>query len=246
MEHTKILKERFDLDIALLRMKRKKDEADAALRQAKFDLREAQQAEVLYSGSFRHFLDKFTGKQEEHETALRHSVQRSDAALAAAVRTVSETEEKILQLEQSLSPLPSWDDLKTSDTAVLWCRLEALYCAEAVLPLLEITHHLLLERRNQSNGGNAGQIKTHYELADIYTAPETAANDCRPYILRLSTALAALEIRLPEHTFLLDPAVFLNTATKYTRFDRLNDAITQTEALIREIPLLPQRLGKDQ
>ena len=246
MEHAKTLKERFDLDIALLRMKRKKDEADAALRQAKFDLREAQQAQVLYDSSFRHFLDKFTGKQEARETALRHSVQRSDAALAAAVRTVSDTEEKILQLEQSLSLLSSWDTLKTSDTAVLWYRLEALYCAEAVLPLLEISHHLLLERRNQANGSNAGQFKTHYELAEIYTAPEAAGNDCKPYILRLSTALAALDIRLPEHTYFLDPAAFLNTATKYTRFDRLNEAIAQTEALIREFSLLPQTLGQNQ
>ena len=185
MEHTKILKERFDLDIALLRMKRKKAEADADLRQAKFDLREAQQAEVLYSGSFRHFLDKFTGKQEERETALCHSVQRSDAALAAAVRTVSETEEKILQLEQSLSPLPSWDDLKTSDTAVLWCRLEALYCAEAVLPLLEITHHLLLERRNQSNGGNAGQI-TPRRKQQLMIADPTSYGSARHWRLWIS------------------------------------------------------------
>jgi hypothetical protein len=177
---------------------------------------------------------------------LRHGVQRAEAALAAAVRTVSETGEKILQLEQSLLPLPLWGDLRTSDTAVLWSRLEALYCAEAVLPLLEISHHLLLERRSQANGGNAGQLKTHYELADIYTAPEAVGNDCKPYILRLSAALAVLEIRLPEHTYFLDPAAFLNTATKYTRFDRLNDAIAQTEALIRKVSLLPQELGQDQ
>jgi len=245
METTKLLKERFDLDIALLRIRRKKAGVDAALRQAKFDLREAQQAQILYGGSFKSFFDKLTGKQEEKEAALRHAVQRSEADLAAAMRSVSEAEENIRLLEKNLSMLPSWDTLKTAETAPVWYRLEALFCAEAVLPLLEINRLLLLERRNQLNGSNAGQIKTAYELADIITAPEKAGDDCKPYIMRLDAALTALDMHLPACGYFHDPAAFLNTATKYARFDRLNEAIVQTESLLRHIPVLTQQLQQD-
>lgn len=237
-----MLKEHFDLSIALLRSKQNHAAAVAARRQAIFDQREARQAQVLYGSSFKCFRDKLTGRKEETETALRHAVQHAEAALAAAEHTVSVEAEKIAQLEQSLSRLPPWDSLKTADTESLWYRLEALYCAEFVLPLLEVNLNLLLERRNQANGGNAGQLQSRYEIADIYTAPEKAGDACRPYILRLNAALEALDAPLPVHTYFLEPAAFLNSATKYNRFGRMNEAVSQTEAIIRCISTLRQTL----
>lgn len=242
MEQTSILKTHFELQIALLRTNRKKSAAEAVLRQAKFDLREAQQAQILYGSTIRSLMDKFSGKREEKETKLRHAVMQAEADLAAARNSVSDSQDQLCTLTQSLAALAPWKNLKTAENEAEWCRLEALYCAEAVLPLLEASLFLLQERRNQANGGNAGQIKSPYELADIYTAPEKAGDDCRPYILRLNAALETLDIRLPKHTYFLDPAVFLNTATKYTRFDRLNEAITQTEAMLRCVSALRQTL----
>ena len=242
MENEKMMKERFDLEISLLRTGRKKNKADAALRQAKFDLREAQQAQTLYGSTFKSFCDKLTGKREAQETGLRHAVQRAEANLNTANQTVSAAEEEILLLNQALSSLPKWESLKTTDNEAGWCRLEALYCAEVLLPLLEISHDLLMERRNQANGSNAGQFKTTLELAELYKAPENAGEDCKPYIQRLQVALTVLGMQLPVCTFFENPSYFLNSATKYTRFDRLNKAISQTEALLREIPLLQKKL----
>lgn len=242
MENTKLLKERFNSEISLLQLRKKKTTVDTALRQAKYDLRQAQKAQVLYGSSFSAFLDKLTGKQEDKETSLRHAVQRAEADLAAAKHSILSTEEQIAQLEQILAVLPQWDTLKTAETESLWYRFDALLCAQILLPLLEINHRLLLERRSQANGSNAGQLKTVSELADVYSAPEKAGEDCKPYLARLETALAALGLQLPDCGYFRDPAAFLNSATKYTRFDRLNDAIDQTEALLRSIAALQQQL----
>ena len=103
------------------------------------------------------------------------------------------------------------------------------------VPHLEITHQLLLERRAQFNGTNAGQIKTLGELADIYSAPEAAAEDCVPYIRRLQTALNFLGADFPEFAFFDAPTAFLSSATQYTRMDRINTAIAQTETLQRSV-----------
>lgn len=245
MENTKILKERFNSEIALLQLRRKKTAADTALRQAKFDLRQAQQERTLYGGSFKGFLDKFTGKREEAETTLHHAVQRAEADLAAATRSVADLEKNISRLEQTLAALPQWDTLKTTQTEIIWYRFDALLCAQILLPLLEINHQLLLERRNQMNGSNAGDLKTAGELADLYTAPEKAGEDCKPYILRLDAALEALGMHLPDCAYFHNPSAFLNSATKYTRFDRLNEAIAQTESLLRSIPALQRQLEQE-
>ena len=243
MEHENMLKDRFDLDISLLRANRRKDAAVDALRQAKFDLREAQQAQTLYGSTIKSMLDKLTGKREAQKTELRHRVLLAEAALATAKRAVSDAEAEILRLTQALASLPEWESLKTAENEAIWCPLEALYCAEVLLPLLQICHDLLMERRNQINGSNAGQIQSHYEVAEIHTAPEQAGESCRIYIQRMQAALEPLGMQLPAYTYFDDPSYFLNSATRYTRFDKLNQAIAQTEALLREIPALQKKLS---
>ena len=81
------IQDRFRLETHLLRLEHQTAENEAALRQAKYDLREANAAEVEYGGSFRAFRDKLTGKKEAAETALRHNVQNAEAALASARQT---------------------------------------------------------------------------------------------------------------------------------------------------------------
>ena len=246
MENNNMIKDRFDLEISLLRASRKKNAADATLRQAKFDLREAQQAQTLYSSTFKSFCDKLTGKREAQETKLRHAVQQAEVNLSAAKQTVSAAEEKITLLNQALASYPKWESLKTANNEADWCRLEALYCAEVLLPMLEVSHDLLMERRNQVNGSNSGEIKSHHELAEIYSAPEKAGEDCKPYIQRLQAALTILGMQLPDYTYFENPSYFLNSATHYTRFDQLNKAISQAEALRRKISSLQKELDTDE
>ena len=235
------IQDRFQLEIGLLRLERQVEEAKAALRQAKFDLREAKVAEAEYRGSFRSFKDKLTGKREETETALRHAVQKAEADLAATQRQKEVLDTQLSGLREQLAQLPEWEAL--NDGSPLWCRLEALYCMEVLSPMLEANHELLIQRRNQFNGSNAGQVKTWQTLAEIYTAPEAAGEACRPYLLRLKAALDALDISFELPAYLEAPTLFLSSATQYTRMDRVNGAILQIEAIQRLIPKLQKQLS---
>ena len=236
------LSKRFQLEIDLLRLERQAEEISAALRQAKFDLREAKVAEAEYRGSFRALRDRFTGKREETETAFRHAVQTAEADLTSAQRQKELLESQLSQLKEQLTALPDWQSLK--DGSREWYRLEGLYCLEVLMPLLKITHELLVERRNQFNGTNAGQLKTHYDLAEIYSAPEAAGEACKPYLLRLKAALDGLNIPFELHPFFEEPTYFLSSATNFTRMDRINTAIGKTEALQRQLADLQTELSE--
>ena len=236
------IQERFQSEMDFLRLEQQAEEAEAALRQAKFDLREAKVAEAEYRGSFRSFRDKLTGKQEASETALRHAVQKAEAALAAAQRQKELLNAQLSALKEQLSALPDWVSLR--DGSREWERLETLYCLEVLTPMLEATHDLLVERRNQFNGTNAGQLKTHHDLAAIYSAPESAAEACKPYLLRLKAALEELGTSLELHDCFTAPTAFLSSATQYTRMDRINTAIVQTEALRRQLMQIQNELSE--
>lgn len=231
---------RFDLEISRLRLERQTEENKATLLQAKYDLREAKVAETEYPGSFKSFRDRLRGKQEAAETALRHAVQQAEAALSAAQRQKEVLDARLAEVTQQLSALPDWDALR--DGSREWHRLDALLSMEKLLPLLEICLELLTQRRNQFNGANAGQLKTRQDLADIYSAPEAAGEDCKVILLELQSALDALEIPFQLPSFFEAPTAFLSSATQYTRMDRVNTAIDQTEALLRLISQLQQQL----
>lgn len=227
------IQDRYRLEVQLLRLKQQMARSEDALRQAKFDLREAKVAQLEYGGSFRSFRDKLSGKKEETETALRHGVQKEETALAAAQREKETVSARLAELEAQLAALPAWE--ACNDGSRERHRLEALYCVEAVTPLLEANRALLVKRRNQFNGTNAGQLKSWQDLADIYSAPEAAGESCKIWLLRLKEALDALEIPLELHRYFLEPTVFLSSATQYTRMDRINEAIGQVEKLQRKV-----------
>ena len=236
------IQDRFQLEISLLRLERQAEDAKAALRQAKFDLREAKVAEAEYRGSFKSFRDKLAGRREEAETALRHAVQKAEADLTSAQRQKELLDARLSETKEQFSALPDWESLK--DKSREWHRLEALYCMEVLTPMLETTHDLLIERRNQFNGSNAGQIKSRQTLAEIYSAPEAAGEACKPYLLRLKAALEELGNSLELHSFFDSPTFFLSSDTQYTRMNRVNDAIGQAETLQRQLLNLQKELSE--
>ena len=238
----KQIQELFQLKMELLRLEGQIAESSATLRQAKFDLREAKVAEAEYRGSFRRFRDKLTRKQEESETALRHAAQKTEADLTVAQRNSELLNARLTEAKKQLANLPDWQSLK--DESLEWYRLEALYCIEVLHPLLAVCLELLVERRNQFNGSYAGQIKTHQDLATVYSAPEAAGEACKSQLLRLKAALDVLSTPLEPGRFFDAPTAFLSEATKFTRMDRVNTAIAQTEALQRQLLQLQKELSK--
>ena len=244
MEHTPMnqIQDRFQLETDLLRLEQQVEENNADLRQAKFDLREAKVAEAEYRGSFKSFRDKLAGRREETDTALRHAVQNAEATLASTQRQKELLDARLSEIKEQLSALPDWVSLR--DGSREWERLEALYCLEVLTPLLETTRNLLVERRNQFNGANAGQIKSRQTLSEIYSAPEAAGEACKPYLLRLKAALEELGNSLELHSFFESPTFFLSSATQFTRMDRINTAITQAETLQRQLIKLQKELSE--
>ena len=233
---------RYQSEINLLRLEQQVEENNADLRQAKFDLREAKVAEAEYRGSFKSFRDKLAGRREETETVLRHAVQKAEADLTSIQRQKELLDARLSEIKEQLSALPDWESLKNGSQQ--WYRLEALYCMEVLTPLLETTRNLLVERRNQFNGTNAGQIKSRHTLAEIYSAPEAAGEACKPYLLRLKAALEELGNSLELHSFFESPTFFLSSATQFTRMDRINTAITQAETLQRQLIKLQKELSE--
>lgn len=230
----------YDLLISRLRLERLLTETEAALRQAKFDLREAKVAQTEYAGSFKSFRDKLTGSREEAASALRHAVQKAEADLASAQRECDTSSAELSEVRKQLSLLPDWASRNNGSRE--WHRLEALYCTQRLQPHLVITHQLLLTRRAQFNGTHAGEIKSRMELSDIYSAPEAAGEDCRTLLLRLKKALDGLEIPFEISSFFEAPTAFLSSATQFTRMDRINTAIAQAEAMQKLIPQLQRQL----
>lgn len=233
---------RFHLETSLLRLEQQTEENKAALRQAKHDLRDAKVAEAEYQGSFKSFRDRLAGKKEEAETALRHAVQKAEADLASAQRQKDVLDGRLSEVTAQLSALPDWPSLRSENPE--WHRLDALLSIEKLLPLLTACLELLVERRNQFNGTYAGQLKTRQDLADIYSAPEAAGEDCKILLLQLQDTLAVLDIPFKLPGFFEAPTAFLSSATQFTRMDRINTAIAQTEALQRQLPRLQQELSE--
>ena len=233
---------RFDLEISRLRLEQQTEENKATLLQAKHDLREAKVAETEYPGSFKSFRDRLRGRQEAAETALRHAVQQAETALSAAQRQKEVLDARLTEVTGQLSALPDWEALR--DGSREWYRLDALLSMEKLLPLLEVCLELLTQRRNQFNGTNAGQLKTRQDLADIYSAPEAAGEDCKVILLGLQSALDALEIPFQLPSFFEAPTAFLSSATQYTRMDRVNTAMDQAQVLLNRLPSLQKQLSE--
>ena len=117
MEVTPI-RNQFDLQISQLRLERQQSRLDAALRQAKFDLREAKIAQAEYGSTLKSFLDKFTGKREEVESSLRHAVQKAEATLASAQQEHDALTNRLSELGEQLSLLPDWESRNDVDKQV--------------------------------------------------------------------------------------------------------------------------------
>ena len=248
MEQTNVtqIRQYFQAETSLLRLERQAAAAEAALNQARYDFRQARQAQVLYSGSFKSFLDQLTGKREAAETALLRAVKTAEAALASAQREKEWADRELPNARLRLDALSQWETLPENtdeESKNLWFRLEAQYCTEVLLPLLEGNLADLEELRRMISGANAGKIYSYGEQAEIQTAPEESAKICAPYLLRLRAAAQILGFSLPRISYFEDPTGFLNAAAAaHNRRDRLNEAMDQAEAVLRALPPLQAQL----
>ena len=225
------LSQRYALETLLLRLKRAQTATAEDIKQAKYDIRNKTEDLLNYEGSLRGFLDKFSGKREEKLDSLRQAQSREESRLASLLREQETLIQKRAGAESALASLPPLEVLREADEEE-WAILEARYCAEALLPLLEETEKALLEYRElmQRSRPEALSLTAQQE---IYTAPNAWGEKCRPLIERLRAALAFQKISLAPGGFFESPTAYLVTvAAKHNRFDRVNQALDQTQTLL--------------
>lgn len=239
------IREHFRLETSLLRLERAEKEAELAIRQAKFALREAQQERLLYSGSFRAFRDKLTGKREETELILHRTVKQAEAALAASRQENERISGEISELRNQLEVLPSLAALKAkaADEALAeFFRLDSLLTVEKLEPLLEKNLESLEELRKIRRGERVAELKSRLEWEQLDTAPEQQTRELTPLLEKLVENLAHLGMELTLGDYFREPTVFLNPAAKHNQVDSVSRAVGQVERVRKEIQTIRKKL----
>ena len=229
MKHQSLI-QYYEVQTALLRLERRREEITENLKQAKYDLRSGEEKLLNYEGSVRRFFDKLSGKQEEKAEILRRELRKAEAALNSLLREKEALEQNRKALSKQLESLPSPEELRGTDETK-WASLEAKFCAEALLPLLEKNHEALMEYRSLMRG-NRPEILSVWEQQEICAEPNLRAEQCIPLLNRLQTAMDILGIPFEISSYYRSPAAYLvSPAAKHNRLDRINLALNQVEAM---------------
>lgn len=224
----------WNLKTELFHLERRELALKAALAQAKYDLRSANVALTEYNGSFRKFLDKFSGKQQDRLYTLKSEVTRAEARLNTLTREQQETQTALAATRSQLDALP----VPENDP-----RGEARFCIACLQVLLPEADKALTERRTLAQGAVPGQIMTHEDRQRIYAEADQAAEDCARLIKSLDAALRTLNIPFTLPACYEKPTAYLANATQYTAKDRLNDLIAQTAKLNNQLPDLLRQVS---
>lgn len=221
----------YELEAALLRLTRRQKARNEELWEAKFDLRDREEKLLNYQGGVRALLHRLSGKREETEEALTREVRQAQAQLAALQQERSALEADLKRTREELQLLPDRETLRRETEESRWAALEAKFCTEALSPLLEDNHKALLEYRSLMQG-NHPEILSPQRQQEIYAEPNLRAEKCLPYLQRLKQALEILEIPFEPGRYYDSPAAFLvSAAAMHNRRDRVNQALTQVEAI---------------
>lgn len=239
------IREYFRLETSLLRLEQAEKSAEQALRQAKFALREAQQERLLYSGSFRAFRDKLTGKREEKELVLHRAVKQAETSVTTALQEKERLAGEVRSLRNQLALLPSPAELKAraeGEALTEFLRLDSLLAMEKLEPMLETNLESLEELRKIRRGERAHELKSRYEWEQLDTAPEQQTRNLTPLLEKLVENLPHLGMELSLGDYFREPTVFLNPAAKHNQVDSVSRAIAQIEAVQRHLRELRKKL----
>jgi hypothetical protein len=205
--------------------------------QARFQLHTASRLETEYRNSFRSFVHKLQGKQEEESARLSREKRLAEANLN---QLVQQKESEIARHEATkaqLSQLPSWESLATEENQPHWAKLELSLCAAALLPRLEELDELLSEYRRMLRG--EFPVLSIEERQTISTGPIDAVTEQAAWLSRLENALTILESTEEIPQFFRNPAGFLAAAARHNQLERAAEAEDQ---IIRLRKLLKNHL----
>lgn len=221
-----------NLKTTVFRLERQTELLKQTLAQAKYDLREAKARQLEYSGSFRSFLDKLSGKQEQKLYELSSNQKRAEALLAERGRELGDVSQKLEEARAMLSSLSNIPDPKN----------EARYCIEYLTAMLPEADQALTAMGDLMRGAEPGQIISRDQRQLVYGEAEQKAAACSEILKQLETALSQLQISFELPACYRNPVAYLANATEYTRRDRLNELTRQTVAIQKQLPTLLRQL----
>lgn len=229
-------KERYQLETEYM-------ETELCYRQAQYDRRESQNKFRGYEGySLAAVRDRIRGCYEQQVEQYRQEARNAEAALLHARQELERIQQKQKKNAQQRELLPAWEAVRDwigEDTAGLqeWGRLETELCQFLLIPLLEKTREALLESQQVFRGDTLGRVMTFEEQQKALAAPNELALECARLLERMQKAAQGLDISVEIPAYFQNPVGYLAAATKFTRFDRYTEALSQTERLIREYPI---------
>lgn len=121
-------------------------------------------------------------------------------------------------------------------------RAEARYCIACLTVTLPEADAALTAMGVQMRGAVPGQIITPEQRQQIYGEADRRAMVCANLLQQLEGALSQLSIPFELPACYLNPVAYLANATEYTRRDRLNKLIHQTNQLRNKLPALLSQL----
>ena len=222
----------WSLKTELFRLERQETALKAEVSQAKYDLRTAKVNHTEYSGSFRAFLDKLSGKQEQKLLLLRHAEKQASIRLAGLEQDITALQQSLSQIRtrlESCEPLPD-------------SRGEARYCIACLMTLLPEAEKALSDMGDWMRGAIPGQIISKADRQQFYGECEQKSARCGELLNQLEAALNPLDIPFDLPNCCRDPIAYLANATEYTRRDRLNDLIRHSIKLRKQLPDLQRQL----
>lgn len=240
------LRQCYRLEISLLRLEKQSSALSEKIKEARFNLRGCKENLLNYEGSVRGFFDKLSGKREERTEARNREVRQAEAELQALLRQKESLDRELADIAEQRKVLPDLDALREASDGKDWAALEAKFCAEALLPLLEKNYQALLEYRSLLQGSRL-EILTIEKQQEISAGPNIWGEKCRPLMQRLKAALDILQIPFEPGAYYRSPTAYIvSAAAKHNRMDRVNQALDQVLAVKKQATAVLEQFGGEE
>ena len=232
------LKSAYELETRLFRLSLRSREIGEAVKQAKFDLREARIKQAEYNG-FRALWDKAAGRYEGKMEELNANLRRAEEKLEYLLRQQRDVAQELAYVQEGQSIQPPGEERKAAalaqpETARLWAQLECRLCAEKLAPLLEMNEKALLEYRSFLRGEYP--MLSAERQQEICAEPDIWAQQCAALLERMQEPLQILEMALEIPPYYQSPIFFLMyAAAKHNRMDRASQALDQVLQIRKQV-----------
>lgn len=236
----------YELETRLLKLGHREQELTEKLKLAQSDHYQCRQALVGYDcGTIRSFLDRLSGKREQKLDEMNRQVRAAESKVQILRREMESIRQEQAEAVQALALMPDPGNLVAQDPSLAReaARLDALYCVQALIPLLENNLAALGAAHDLMRGVRAGEIISYAERQEIYTAPEKTAEDCKILLLRLETAMNTLERPFLIGDYYRSPTGYTAAASEQVRRDRMNQSLRQARETLRQVKNLSETIN---